>query len=317
MALPIRFTISDAQAQVTINVTTTDDVVDAGGGDCAAITFSTGITTTDLPGTDGVVSLREAICAANNTPGTDQINLAAATYNLTITNTGIITENGNATGDLDIAESVNITGVSSATTIIDAGGATGLGDRVLHVLDPSVVRISNLTIQGGADPATADSFEGGGGIRNFGTLRLDNVTVQDNTAAQNGAGIMNRRTLIMTDTLIFSNTATVNGGGLANRGGQAVAAVNRGRIDANFSGDDGGGVWNDNLLALNEVTISNNSGFQGGGLYNEMSTVTLNRVTINNNISRNGSGGGIRNEQVGTVKGTNVTISGNDATGTT
>ena len=46
-----------------ITVTTTADAIDAAGS-CAAITIGT------LPGAgDGLVSLREAICAANNTAG--------------------------------------------------------------------------------------------------------------------------------------------------------------------------------------------------------------------------------------------------------
>ena len=305
-----RFTMSEAYAQVTINVTTTADVVDANGGDCSTLIVAT------LPGTDTLVSLREAICAANNTLGTDQINLPAGTYDLTITNTGSITENGNATGDLDIAQDVNINGDSALTTIIDAGGVGGLDDRVFHILLGTDVQISNLTIQGGVDPIANNSDDGGGGIRNFGgTLRLDNIIIRDNRA-RNGAGIMNLRTLIMTDTLITNNTATVFGGGFANRSGTAVATLSRVVIAGNDAGGNGGGVWNDNQLSLSEVTIRNNGADFGGGLYNQSGTVGLNQVTINNNLSRDGSGGGIRNQTAGTVKGTNVTISGNDATGT-
>src|SRR5689334_20034839 len=54
----------------TITVTTTGDTLDAAAGNCAAITISS------LPGPDGVISLREAICAANNTAGADSITFA-------------------------------------------------------------------------------------------------------------------------------------------------------------------------------------------------------------------------------------------------
>jgi len=50
-----------------IVVTTTDDVVDA-AIDCESVTIA------DLPGPDGVKSLREAICAAENNPGIDEIH---------------------------------------------------------------------------------------------------------------------------------------------------------------------------------------------------------------------------------------------------
>ena len=51
----------------TITVTTTSDTTDAASGVCANVTVAS------LPGADGVVSLREAICAANNNAGADTI----------------------------------------------------------------------------------------------------------------------------------------------------------------------------------------------------------------------------------------------------
>jgi hypothetical protein len=51
----------------TITVDTSSDVLDAAGGNCSAVTILS------LPGLDGDISLREAICAANNTAGSDII----------------------------------------------------------------------------------------------------------------------------------------------------------------------------------------------------------------------------------------------------
>jgi len=52
-----------------ITVTTTNDVLDAAAG-CAAVTVAS------LPGTDGVISLREAMCAANSNPASDTIHFS-------------------------------------------------------------------------------------------------------------------------------------------------------------------------------------------------------------------------------------------------
>lgn len=62
-ALPL---VRTARA-ATITVTTHLDTLDA-GANCAAVTLAS------LPGPDGVTSLREAICAANNNPVEDTIN---------------------------------------------------------------------------------------------------------------------------------------------------------------------------------------------------------------------------------------------------
>jgi len=81
----------------TIIVDTTDDVVDAVDGGCSAITVG------DLPrGGDKLVSLREALCAANYSAGDDTIILPAGTFSLTRVGEN---ENFNDTGDLDILNS--------------------------------------------------------------------------------------------------------------------------------------------------------------------------------------------------------------------
>ncbi|MGE5378330.1 MAG: hypothetical protein ACM3XO_25000, partial [Bacteroidota bacterium] len=49
----------------SMTVTTTADTIDAAAGNCAGITIAY------LPGPDGQTSLREAVCAANNTAGAD------------------------------------------------------------------------------------------------------------------------------------------------------------------------------------------------------------------------------------------------------
>ena len=76
-------------------------------------------------------------------------------------------EDAAATGDLDIKDDLTLTGVSRASTIIDA---QGLGDRVIQT-DPTghdtiTVTIQHLTVENGSSPQIAFVNAEGGGIRN-------------------------------------------------------------------------------------------------------------------------------------------------------
>jgi hypothetical protein len=80
----------------TIIVTTKSDSLDAMDGHCEVMLPSNVKTTGDK-----LVSLREAICAANNTPSANTILLATRVYELTLS--GV--EDENESGDLDILAS--------------------------------------------------------------------------------------------------------------------------------------------------------------------------------------------------------------------
>src|SRR5262245_44965460 len=80
-------------------------------------------------------SLRGAITKANALAGTDEIQFAAGTngipFTLTLTNVGGLNEDSNATGDLDVTDSLIITGNGYANTIIQAGTTNANGiDKV-------------------------------------------------------------------------------------------------------------------------------------------------------------------------------------------
>ena len=69
LLLALGMTLATVQAApaATITVTTSNDLLDAAAGNCGAVTVAS------LPGPDGLTSLREAICAANNNAGPDNI----------------------------------------------------------------------------------------------------------------------------------------------------------------------------------------------------------------------------------------------------
>ena len=95
-----------------INVTTFNDVVDAPSTGSTAALLSN-------PGADGLISLREALEAANAGDSDDEVVLAAGTYTLS-----------HSDGDLEILGELTITGQGLGVTIIDANGI----DRVFGCL---------------------------------------------------------------------------------------------------------------------------------------------------------------------------------------
>ncbi|NJN18297.1 MAG: hypothetical protein HC822_19590 [Oscillochloris sp.] len=200
----------------------------------------------------------------------------------------------NASGDLDISDSLVITGNGIDQTIIDGGGL----DRVFDVFPsgPITFNLSNLTVQNG-DVRTAD-ISSGGGIYLFTdvTATVTNVRVRNNFA-QARAGIEAQGPLTITDSEISNN--------------QSIAP----------SKVDGGGLFVGNSLTANRISVLNNSVTgEGGGIHVNVSagvTATITNSEISGNsativATEGGFGGGIGSTgNDGTINLTNVTISGN------
>jgi hypothetical protein len=274
-----------------MQVTTTADVIDAKGGDCTLLQPA------DLPGPDSKVSLREAICAANNAPGEGVISLPSGVYTLTIDGRD---EDSSASGDLDITDDLTITGARSSETIVDGDAA----DRVLHV-DPAgmgTVRLhlEGITIRNGAPGAAP-----GGGVYNRGRLVLANSHVCSNTVdasdpgAFGGGGLFNEGVLRLADSEICGNTVVGGaGGGLETTGAATLDGVTISSNAALAGGDGdivGGGIANWGAITLTSCAVLGNSAADaGGGLYtgNELSAavVIVTGTAFEGNAA--GSGGG-------------------------
>jgi CSLREA domain-containing protein len=242
-------------------------------------------------------SLREAIIAANAAPGADTITLPAGTYTLTLTGQN---EDASASGDLDIGDSLTISGAGAATTIIDGNNTDAVFDTFIAPAG-TMINLSNLTIQHG-NPTNA-GFEGGGGIyvKNTVTMSLSNVSVLNNTANTSGGGIWNEGNLTISNSIVSGNQANGVGGGIRNAGTPAAS------------------------LTITNSLISNNVAELGGGIHDSTDggvnlTITGSTITGNQAIDRPGGvagdfgdGGGIQVNTDGGVNITNSTISGNIA----
>jgi len=307
--LPLSILVAPSAVGASVfSVNSTDDAVvaDPGGGVCET-----------APG-DGVCTLRAAIQQANAQAGDHIINLPAGTYLLTIPGQD---EDLAATGDLDIARNLTISGAGAEKTIIDGNRL----DRVFHIMPRAfpfpqriTVTMIGVTVRNGLVPllssgggilaqgevtlilissvVTGNSANLGGGIAsNQGLqsgLSLTNSTVSGNTAG-NGGGIYANRLLTLTNSTVSGNTAENVGGGVyQDFVGDTAALISNSTISGNTAGT-GGGVFagGKNMTLLNSTLSGNMASGRGGGIALGNMTATLNNVTITNNSA--GFGGGI------------------------
>ena len=318
----------------------------AGPGGAHAATIAVTTAADELDG-DNECSLREAIQAANTDTavsgcvagsGADTITVPAGFYALTRVGAS---ENGNATGDLDVACDVTITGSGA---VIDGNDT----DRVLHVHAGTVV-VEGLVIQNGRAPAGAagedcinetscyepggDGEDGGGILTAAGsTLTLRRVTIANNDAGAggaggdvsclhftadcethggsggNGGGVSGYGALIIERSLLIGNRSGAGGaaGAEISCGGSCFAGQGNG-------GDGGGVIVTGASLNLLATTVEGNqSPDWAGGVYcHHGSTCTIRDTAIvgNSAVFRGGGLTAIGTATTATV--TNTTVSGN------
>ena len=263
---------------------------------------------------DGLVTLREAIIAANGDLATDLGDVGSGpdtiVFDPSLDGTPIVlsitgTEEDTAIdGDLDITTEVTIQGRGESNTIIDGGGSTGTMERVLHVAIGGNLMIDNLTVTGG----TTTGFLGGAGVSidEGATATVTNSTLSGNSADGVGGGLSNYGTANLTSSTLSGNSASLSGGGLYNYG---TVTLNGSTLSGNSAASLGGGLYNNGTTTLNGSILSGNSGSGGGGFYNA-GTATISDSTISGNSASN-RGGGLYNNDKATITGS--TISGNSS----
>ena len=236
----------------TFTVTTFNDVVDAG---------------------DGVLSLREAVIAANDNSEADTIVLAAGTYDLTISGTGA------AAGDLNIKSTIAIQGAGTQETSI-AGAASGFDSRLFSVNNGANLTLQGMTVEGGSVSSGAAVF-----VFSEGSLEATDVVFRDNHSNLNSGAIF------------ASGNVTLN----------RVALIN------NTSGDEAGAIRVSGITTLTNVTLSGNTaGDDGGAIYVFGGTLNIDHSTIAANATTGGSGGGIFVNS-GTVNISNSIVADNES----
>ncbi len=222
----------------------------------------------------------------------------------------------NAGDDLDITDSLTITGPGSSVLTLDQQNTA----RVFDITAGDTVTISDLTIAGGAENGDGDD---GGGIRNLGTLTLTLVVLTGNvTTTGEGGGLWNSGTATLTSVRVTGSSSSADGGGIHNSG---TLTVRDSLIDGNSTtggaNDHGGGLYintaGDTITVANSTITNNHSDDDGGGIYASDGTVNLNNVTISSNDADSNAGGIFDDGAGGSVINIrNTIVADNVATGT-
>ncbi|MEZ6041529.1 MAG: hypothetical protein R3C20_13570 [Planctomycetaceae bacterium] len=265
---------------------------------------------------DGMLSLREAITAANTNlpyldaaagevgPGVvDTITFAASLSGQTITLNGT---------SLLILDDLSISDSNGSPITIDAADASRIFEIGTGTGSVSAA-ISNVMITGGQEIRGGGIFVGSGE-----SLVLDSVTITGNSAigpigSDGGGGVYNDGgTLTISNSVVSDNLATGvsgSGGGLFSAGGSAI--IMNSIFQGNSANRAGGGieVLNGDVSILDSDLSGNdvsggagtaNPG-NGGGLHiTGGGMVTITGGTVNGNTAAN-EGGGLWNHAASTL----------------
>ena len=246
----------------SVEVANNNDVTNGDTASIAALQAS--------PGPDGI-SLREAILAANNTAGVDDITFADA-----LSGQSIVL----AQGQLELIQGTRVDASALADNIVV--DANDLSRVMLFSGASGDLALKNLTLQNGY----ADDDNGGGiWFQSSGTLELDGCEVRNNYAYY-GGGIYSTGPVDLRDTVVSGNKAEYGGGiGIYSAGVTLMRCEIRGN-----TAYEAGGIYIDGSgsLTASDSHISENvadSGIDGVGGIDCNGPVELTNCTLDRNTS--------------------------------
>ncbi len=266
---------------------------------------------------DADCSLREAVTAANATPGA--VLIPAGTYTLS----GAANDNANASGDLDITTGMAIYGAGAGQTFIDAANV----DRVIHA-DPfntsrAALALGDVTLRDGQVAG-----DGGGllatGIGDY--TDVDSVVIDSAIASGSGGGVHMTGRGRFVRTVVSGNRAGLAGGGINAFGNSSsITEIRDSTLESNTSlataTRGGGGVHSTAFTEIVNSTIhGNTANFHGGGIHFTFTgSPALRSATVSGNTSDNdangtGAGGGVRFDATGPFSVRNSVLADNTAT---
>ncbi|MBI2926650.1 MAG: hypothetical protein HYY24_13220 [Verrucomicrobia bacterium] len=241
-------------------------------------------------------------------------------------NTGdtVVMPAGTFFDNLTLSKDLTIEAEQTGATVIDG---KGLGSP-FTITDNATVHLRGLVIRNGRGGGvknfgtlrlsdcliTANLEKSGpynGGVVNFGALAMERCVVSGNSAAY-GAGVHNLGTLGLSECTIRDNVAGARGRGIYNQASGRLVLYRSALHSNRVSYGNGAGLYNVGELAAWTVTISGNfakrkddegDGGLGGGVFN-LGTALLESCTIADNQATVAAGG-IANEQTLALRNSN------------
>ncbi len=232
----------------------------------------------------GDCSLREAVNAANASPGADVINFNNALLGHTIT----------LDSQIVISDAVTINGPSATLLTVSGNNAT----RIFRITASAT--ISGITMSGGNATDGSGVPGAGGAISHLGTsLTLDTVRILNNDAAGEvgGAIYCSVGSMTILDSTISNNNAKAGGAiyfdGTTLKIEGSTFVGNHASATAGPNG--GGAIYSDDPLVVSNCTFSgNSSSYAGGAIFfigAALDTLTLRNSTIVHNTAAQYAGG--------------------------
>ncbi|HBO44671.1 MAG TPA: hypothetical protein DD670_12215 [Planctomycetaceae bacterium] len=271
----------------------------------------------DVVAADGVLTLREALQAANTNTAVHEAPAGfvegwdVVRFDLSL-HGGTILLGGS---QLAILDRIVIEGPGADLLSIDAGGLS----RVFSVGSGIEVEMAGLTIRGGSaqDVSSTDlNDDDGGGIFNTGVLTITDVVLRDNSAQGDGGGVYNKQGAVTVVTsALEANSAGLYGGAIHNEPAGTTTAT--GSIFTNNSAvSRGGAIYNLGTLTIDDSTFNGNTAMlstsYGGGVAN-LNGGTARIVGTIFTGNRAAYGGGVFTSQNTTITIANSVVSGNHA----
>lgn len=260
---------------------------------------------------DGEISLREAILAANTNAAAGDAPAGDAGQDIIIIDlsTAASTTITLSEGEYSITEDLDIS--TSGTVAIDAGSLS----RAFNIDGSSTVAISGLSLSNGS------STDNGGAIlvASGSSLSFSSGEINNSQSDMNGGAIWVGGSLTLNGSTLDSNSAGLNGGAVAVAAG-ANADLTDGLLQNNSAAgaqatEGGGALYNAGTLTVTGTRVEGNmatgASGSGGGLLNVDGVATVNGGFWQGNMAPR-AGGAIEDRQGSVPTGNSLTLSGID-----